>query len=173
MIIFYIVHTLAMINVLVWVFLNKCLIYSVLHLWIINMHSLIGNESNIIHDQVILHVFLNRYMYSYHWLFPVVVVLVLRTESVVGVLELLVVIEVVLKLGIVAAVVNTLRKFGVWTVNVAASCHNVHLSYKKKKPYMLIWLILCNRFFVINATIESCMDMLKVSSITYFNITVE
>lgn len=135
MIIFYIVHTLAMINVLVWVFLNKCLIYSVLHLWIINMHSLIGNESNIIHDQVILHVFLNRYMYSYHWLFPVVVVLVLRTESVVGVLELLVVIKVVLKLGIVVAVVNTLRKFGVWTVNVAASCHNVHLSYKKK-PYM-------------------------------------
>lgn len=48
-----------------------------------------------------------------HWLFPVVVVLVLRTESVVGVLELLVVIEVVLKLGIVVAVVNTLRKFGV------------------------------------------------------------
>lgn len=53
-------------------------------------------------------------MYCYHWLFPVVVVvLVLRTESVVGVLELLVVIEVVLKLGIVVAVVNTLRKFGV------------------------------------------------------------
>lgn len=51
-------------------------------------------------------------MYCYHWLFPVVV-LVLRTESVVGVLELLVVIEVVLKLGIVVAVVNTLRKFGV------------------------------------------------------------
>lgn len=52
-------------------------------------------------------------MYCYHWLFPVVVVLVLGTESVVGVLELLVVIEVVLKLGIVVAVVNTLRKFGV------------------------------------------------------------
>lgn len=52
-------------------------------------------------------------MYCYHCLFPVVVVLVLRTESVVGVLELLVVIEVVLKLGIVVAVVNTLRKFGV------------------------------------------------------------
>lgn len=52
-------------------------------------------------------------MYCYHWLSPVVVVLVLRTESVVGVLELLVVIEVVLKLGIVVAVVNTLRKFGV------------------------------------------------------------
>lgn len=52
-------------------------------------------------------------MYSHHWLFPVVVVLVLRTESVVGVLELLIVIEVVLKLGIVVAVVNTLRKFGV------------------------------------------------------------
>lgn len=71
-------------------------------------------------------------MYCYHWLFPVVVVvLVLRTESVVGVLELLVVIEVVLKLGIVVAVVNTLRKFGVCTVDVAASCHNVHLSFKK------------------------------------------
>lgn len=55
----------------------------------------------------------NRYMYCYHWLFPVVVVLVLGTESVVGVLELLVVIKVVLKLGIVVAVVNTLRKFGV------------------------------------------------------------
>lgn len=52
-------------------------------------------------------------MYCYHWLFPVVVVFVLGTESVVGVLELLVVIEVVLKLGIVVAVVNTLRKFGV------------------------------------------------------------
>lgn len=52
-------------------------------------------------------------MYCYHWLFPVVVVLVLGTESVVGVLELLVVIEVVLKLSIVVAVVNTLRKFGV------------------------------------------------------------
>lgn len=74
------------------------------------MHSLIENESNMIYDQVIVS---NRYMYCYHWLFPVVVVLVLRTESVVGVLELLVVIEVVLKLGIVVAVVNTLRKFGV------------------------------------------------------------
>lgn len=52
-------------------------------------------------------------MYCYHWLFPVVVVLVLGTESVVGVLELLVVIEVVLKLGIEVAVVNTLRKSGV------------------------------------------------------------
>lgn len=70
-------------------------------------------------------------MYCYYWLFFVVVVFVLGTESVVGVLELLVVIEVVLKFGIVVVVVNIFRKFGVWIVDVVASCYNVYLSFKK------------------------------------------
>lgn len=92
-------------------------------------------------------------MYSYHWLLPVVVVLVLRTESVVGVLELLVVIEVVLKLGIVVAVVNTLRKFGVWTVKVAASCHNVHLSWKKNQ-HTCILQIVCDKFYATSCKMQ-------------------
>lgn len=43
----------------------------------------------------------------------VAIVLVLGTESIVCVLELLVVVKVVLELGIIIGVVNTLGKFGV------------------------------------------------------------
>lgn len=70
---------------------------------------------------------------NYHWLFPVAVVvvaivLVLGTESIVCVLELLVVVKVVLELGIIIGVVNTLGKFGVWIIHVAASCNYVNLK---------------------------------------------
>lgn len=90
-------------------------------------------------------------MYCYYWLFFVVVVFVLGTESVVGVLELLVVIEVVLKFGIVVVVVNIFRKFGVWIVMLLRVV--IMFIWVLKRYIIWVLCIVCDKFYVISCSL--------------------